>query len=687
MCYCSRTNAPQQNGGEIVLLDKNADFIIADHARQDNPPGSTSWKWIEDSVKKGELQDPDDYSAGPKERVVRAVGSSHPVRTGRTPFTAEDDRLLMEWVTDAELKGASLKGNELYKQLEAQNPRHTFQSWRDRWVKTLSLRSRPVVSDNDEEDDNTGGYVHKKGAGTTALSRTKGTKKPYNSKIASAPPRPRSRRSSPEAPERPVRPVKSSTGRRFTEEEDDLLLVESKFILNLDPDKTIEAWVTWADRYPTHSAQEWSNRFKGHILPRLPKADDKNGDSEIVEKVEKKKKVRSPPERDEQSQINRQLFPQVSSKPKLGHTSTVEALDISQSQDLPKKAFQSRAPLGQNIGSDSNDEREFENQLKLVAKEFNVEVDLVPVICGRRLPLFRLWQVVCSDDFGGYEEVEGRHLWSGVAKALNYNEFKHSTAPVELQKCYKEILVDFEEIQRGATPDLTQPDDQIQQTPTRNDDLNEEEEDKSDVFVTPMQSSSGKRRVDVESTPTGSTMNKRSRLDKGKETVFVSPTPERLTTNGGQRPRVDKGKSRALQSPSPEKVKEVPSTPDEIIHGTNYSNNYFNPSSPNAAPELSEAEADFEAFKDRWLALGYYEEHVQTALLATGCVEANFGEILESLLNGRGIPQNIKGVWTENDDEALEAGDDTIKFARVRRKHGVEGVEARRKFKEMIPDM
>jgi hypothetical protein len=102
-----------------VLLEKQADMIIADHARKDAPPGSISWTYIDKSVRNGKLEDIEDHRAGPAERVVREAGSGQPSRKGRTPFTVEDDRILMEWCAQAEARGASLKGNELYIQLEA----------------------------------------------------------------------------------------------------------------------------------------------------------------------------------------------------------------------------------------------------------------------------------------------------------------------------------------------------------------------------------------------------------------------------------------------------------------------------------------------------------------------------------------------------------------------------------------
>ena len=113
------TTRQQGNGGEIVILEKQADMIIADRARKDCPPGSISWHWIDQSVKKGELEDIELYRAGPATNIIREVSSAQPARKGRTPFTTEDDRILRDWCIKAERKGVSMKGNELYKQLEA----------------------------------------------------------------------------------------------------------------------------------------------------------------------------------------------------------------------------------------------------------------------------------------------------------------------------------------------------------------------------------------------------------------------------------------------------------------------------------------------------------------------------------------------------------------------------------------
>jgi telomeric repeat-binding factor 2-interacting protein 1 len=101
-----------------VPLERDADYIISDPARKDAPAGSYSWKFIEDSLKKGVAQDVEQYLAGPPAGSVRSVGSRIPGKTTRTPFTPSDDLVLYKWVTDAVKKGMATKGNEIYEQLE-----------------------------------------------------------------------------------------------------------------------------------------------------------------------------------------------------------------------------------------------------------------------------------------------------------------------------------------------------------------------------------------------------------------------------------------------------------------------------------------------------------------------------------------------------------------------------------------
>jgi hypothetical protein len=111
----------KDNGGEIVLLEKKADYKIADHFRRDCPPGSISYEFVSKSIEDGRLRDPEHHRAGPPESEARAPGDlTRPAKTGRVNYTPEEDRICYKWVRDCVANGGSAHGNEIYKQLEAQ---------------------------------------------------------------------------------------------------------------------------------------------------------------------------------------------------------------------------------------------------------------------------------------------------------------------------------------------------------------------------------------------------------------------------------------------------------------------------------------------------------------------------------------------------------------------------------------
>jgi hypothetical protein len=97
----------QDNGGKIVQLEKFADVLIADHARKDCPPGSVSWKYINDCVAAGELVNIEDYRVQQPQVSISGSGA-------RTLFTKLDEQILVTWVKKA---GAKTSGNEIYKDL------------------------------------------------------------------------------------------------------------------------------------------------------------------------------------------------------------------------------------------------------------------------------------------------------------------------------------------------------------------------------------------------------------------------------------------------------------------------------------------------------------------------------------------------------------------------------------------
>ncbi|KAM0478467.1 hypothetical protein ACHAPX_005055 [Trichoderma viride] len=128
----------QTNSGTVVVQEKDADMLIADHARKDVPLGSYSWKYITESVKAGFAQVEDKYLNGPPPGQPRSILAGSRAKKTRTPFSEQDDAILAKHVLQ---KAIDTAGNKMYMELEALYPHHTYQSWRHRWVKILSLRS------------------------------------------------------------------------------------------------------------------------------------------------------------------------------------------------------------------------------------------------------------------------------------------------------------------------------------------------------------------------------------------------------------------------------------------------------------------------------------------------------------------------------------------------------------------
>ena len=99
-------------------LEKNADYLICDHLKNDGPPGGISYEFIDHSIRQGALADPSNFLVGAAKGTVRDAGSSRPTKPIRTPFSTQDDAILWTWVKRCEAKGSSIRGIEVYKQLE-----------------------------------------------------------------------------------------------------------------------------------------------------------------------------------------------------------------------------------------------------------------------------------------------------------------------------------------------------------------------------------------------------------------------------------------------------------------------------------------------------------------------------------------------------------------------------------------
>ncbi|KAF2472627.1 uncharacterized protein BDR25DRAFT_333388 [Lindgomyces ingoldianus] len=263
-------NLIKSNGGQVVMLEKLADYLIADHLRKDCPPGSISYMFLDKSIKKGELDDPEKYPAGPPIGKARDAGSIRPSKGVRTSYTAEDDRVLYRWVQDHLKQGGSDAGNELYKQLEARNPRHTWQSWRDRYIK--QLRDRPPSAFNIPENAPPS-PPSDQSAGQMPPDRTspeKG-KKPAQRKT-----RKHQARKDQPSPEQTT--LADPSGRNHDPAVDDLEALFSKrdwedlyanvhLISSVTIAEYLTAWEGWAGG-TTQTADQWKQYFEKVVLPQ-----------------------------------------------------------------------------------------------------------------------------------------------------------------------------------------------------------------------------------------------------------------------------------------------------------------------------------------------------------------------------------------------------------------------------------
>ncbi|KAL0261351.1 hypothetical protein SLS55_002781 [Diplodia seriata] len=228
------------NGGEVVPLEKHADYLIVDYMRKDLPPGGTSYKFIDESIKLQALQDPDDFQCGAPRGSVRDAGSAQPARHGRTPFTTDDDNELHAWVKKCEAEGRSINGNGVYKDLERRNGNHTWQSWRDRWVKTLSKKNPRTVTVNVNPPPSPPSDVQP--AHPSRKSPKKTTKQPETSHPTS----------------------KLAV---FTLDQFDMIFSAADSVMDVPYGRLEEAWGEFAKANPPHSGADWARYFDIFVKP------------------------------------------------------------------------------------------------------------------------------------------------------------------------------------------------------------------------------------------------------------------------------------------------------------------------------------------------------------------------------------------------------------------------------------
>ncbi|CAK1354400.1 unnamed protein product [Cercospora beticola] len=250
----------EANGGRVVKNEKLADYVIADHVRKDVPAGSYSWTLITTAIANGALPDPADHYAGPRPGTIRDVGSAAPGKATRTPFTHEEDKQLWQWVEQEKTRGGQFKGNDIYKRLEQINPRHTFQSWRDRYLKKLMNNPpagvQPTVPANAPPSPSTAldGEIEEEQVSTPPAKRRR-------VEIVDE------RDPGPEHSEDRTEDEVHAGDHEREETDVGLLMPHAADIDNVLEDQWLPAWELWAEAYPHRSAQEWAKFWQEDVRP------------------------------------------------------------------------------------------------------------------------------------------------------------------------------------------------------------------------------------------------------------------------------------------------------------------------------------------------------------------------------------------------------------------------------------
>ncbi|KAI0113433.1 TRF2-interacting telomeric protein/Rap1 C terminal domain-containing protein [Daldinia grandis] len=535
----------QNNGGQVVPLEKNADYLIADHAKKNScPPGSYSYKWIEESCKAGVLQEFGNYlCVAPKQSEPQPSGSVASLKTTRTKFTDEDDLILRRWVARNERKGEPVSGNVIYQKLEDKYPHHTFQSWRDRWVKKLQHLPRP------EESDRTPSPPPTRRTAETSAHASPRTPGSLGRRVPT--------RSAP------------ATRRRaeFTDKDDELLI---QHVMECDRQGKAIAGVKifrdLANDFPHHTEQSWRSRWIKKLEPGFMM---RPAEEESEERFEEEHEEE--PEETAKAVLGGQMEmeaeqPQDPSTPLKNSQirSSTDALHITNEiptsvtspvkgnvvknrgkgrqilrdevQTTPQAPMQepeeSEEPVvdpNQSFPSDTSMKEQFLCDYQAYVEAEGLQ--LVPwfTIKGRTFELWDLWQAVASQKMDPSERD-----WQQIAEKLGFDWVRHETVHDEIRECYEKYLAAFEEIWESFDAD------------TDDDSEDEEGEDysnaKEPLLPLPPIMPSLKRSFDAYRSPSDHTYPqsspKRRRINRDME---IPSTPDDANRTSNLRPRVDNG--------------------------------------------------------------------------------------------------------------------------------------------------
>ena len=678
----------KRNGGTVVPLEKQADWLIVDHARKDIPVGGVSYRFIEESIKAGELLDPSAFTCGPPVGSVRAVGSIvRPAKTIRNPFTAEDDAVLTEWVLSSIRNGGTEMGNKIYQQLEAQNNGHTWQSWRDRWVKRLRTQQHdtallpannsPPTPPSDENEQKS--------------PLKKPVRKPVAPKSS-----PRKRHSAVVTSPRSSLSLFSATEFhelfRVAKDIQDMTVRESKkafaswaaegsgashtgeewqalWDLRVQPVyEVIEAekgrmkayktqWIKWNEENENETADEWLAYWQQKVQPMVEKVvsgeeevarwDDEDveqeehdvaqpADPESPHKASEKSKM-VPMREETPVQDNRDVEDRASNPASGSRSSQKQNLFINRSTQPLKRRFHEAeiqdSPEERILSPETKRMRMHLDSATKAGKTLNAVLDQTPSKGARSEPI----EILDSASHTSSSEEEDLPV-PRVTERLPQDTPDRRYS--RLREEETEGIVDLEDEQEEELYDEGAALHNRQISPT--------------LSFTAFPSNAADQTQFPEILP----------YEDGAEAIGSSP-PFRPRILNTQTILAAETQPFEFSLPEPDlsdnefvDARDILSDPDEAVFED----------VPQAALLVP-----LSVHITNLIAGGHAEADILVSLRSTSMDRSLAAVVLRSLENGRGIPENIRGIWTEKDDMDAEGGDARM-IRRVREKHGENGL-------------
>ncbi|KAI8955382.1 hypothetical protein F4801DRAFT_325765 [Xylaria longipes] len=431
----------QKNGGVVVPKEGNADMLICDPAK-DPVPRAYSYELIADAVKEGSLDSKEDYLCGPS-------ASRRPKAT-RNKFTENDDKALMRFAIEMERLGENVGGNNIYKKFAEEHPHHTWQSWRDRWIKKLKNIRRPPTPDGEMPPQQD----------TSVASRQGGS-------AEKSPP--------------------TGARTRFTVEEDDILLETIRHAIeNRDPWKGYEPYKQLASEFPQRTYTSWRERALNYIARKnkdqiarweieasfhpsdnegalmdnnedqqTRTTGDKTGAESTGANRESKNAKRAvangPPEKDAtQGDIDDDND---NDNDDDNVTTTLPPIPKTKSSERPPDPKLSTKGNASNYSSSpilsvlqspasgvpiTTKEQFYRDYNTFLESSGITDRRIIPSVAGKAIALWDLWLSVRS------KKVEAVELdWQQIAEDLGFNWVSIESVPRELQQCYETHLAPF----------------------------------------------------------------------------------------------------------------------------------------------------------------------------------------------------------------------------------------------------